>query len=51
MRNKHEYMHKLGKIGPSHLLNANGDLSFLLLFETLLGSKSSFRESFQNIHR
>ena len=29
-RDQHEYRHKWGKIGPSHLLNENGDLSFLL---------------------
>ena len=28
----HKYRHKLGKIDPSHLLNENRDLSFLLLF-------------------
>ena len=50
MRNKHEYMHKLGKIGPSHLLNANGDLSFLLLFVTLLGRAHSGKVS-KKIHR
>ena len=27
--NLQEYRHKWGKIGPSHLLNENGDLSFL----------------------
>ena len=27
-----EYRHKWGKIGPSHLLNENGNLSFLLHF-------------------
>ena len=31
-RDQHEYRHKWGKIGPSHLLNENGDLSFLLHF-------------------
>ena len=31
-RDQHEYRHKWGKIGPSHLLNENGDLSFLLYF-------------------
>ena len=31
-RDKHEYSHKWGKIGPSHLLNDNGDLPFLLYF-------------------
>ena len=31
-RDWHEYMHKWGKIGPSRLLNENGDLSFLLCF-------------------
>ena len=31
-RDKHEYSHKWGKIGPSHLLNDNGDLLFLLYF-------------------
>ena len=35
MNNAHdyyEYRHKWGKIGPSHLLNEDGDLSFLLYF-------------------
>ena len=34
MNNAHdyEYRHKWGKIGLSHLLNENGDLSFLLYF-------------------
>ena len=32
VRDKHEYRHKWGKIGPSYLLNENGDLSFLLYF-------------------
>ena len=31
-RDYHEYSHKLGKIGPSHLLSENGDLSILLYF-------------------
>ena len=31
-RDKHEYKHDWGNIGPSHLLNENGDLSFLLHF-------------------
>ena len=31
-RDKHEYRHKLKKIGPSHLLSEHGDLSFLLRF-------------------
>ena len=31
-RDQHEFRHKWGKIGPSHLLNENGDLSFLLYF-------------------
>ena len=28
-RDEHEYRHKLCKIGPSHLSNEHGDLSFL----------------------
>ena len=31
-RDYHEYRHKWGKIGPSYLLNEDGDLSFLLYF-------------------
>ena len=31
-RDQHEYRHKWRKIGPSNLLNENGDLSFLLCF-------------------
>ena len=31
-RDYHEYRHKWSKIGPSQLLNENGDLSVLLLF-------------------
>ena len=31
-RDEHEYRHKWDKIGPSHLLNKNGDLSYLLYF-------------------
>ena len=37
----------MGKIGPSHLLNEHGDLSFFIeVFETLLGGElSTFMES------
>ena len=41
-RDKHDYRHKLGKIGHSHLLNENGDLSFLLYF-----SKKCLTENIQ----
>ena len=34
---QHEYRLKWGKIGTSHLLNENNDLSCLLFFETVLG--------------
>ena len=32
VRDWHKYSQKWGKIDPSHLLNENGDLSFLLYF-------------------
>ena len=41
-RDKHEYRHKWGKIGPSYLLSENGDLSLLLFF-----SKQYLVENFQ----
>ena len=31
-RDQHEYRHKIGKIGPSHLLSERGDLSLSLYF-------------------
>ena len=46
-RDKHEYRHKLGKIGRSHLLSEHGDLSFLVciskqcLVENIQGKKYS----------
>jgi len=41
-RDKHEYKHKWGKIGPSYLLSENSDPSFLLyFFETMLGGEHS----------
>ena len=37
-RDYHKYRHKLGKIGPSHLLSEHGDLSvFIVIFKTVLG--------------
>ena len=39
-RDKHEYRHKCGKIGPSYLLSENGDLWFLLfIFERVLSTE------------
>ena len=45
-RDQHEYRHKLGTIDPSHLLSENGDLSFLLFFETVLGKEHSIQGKF-----
>ena len=45
-RDWHENKHKWGKIGPSHLLSENGDLSFLLFFfEIMLGGEHSGKVS------
>ena len=40
-----EYRQKLGKIGPSHLLSEHGNLSFFLVFETVLRRKHSGKVS------
>ena len=40
-RDQHEYRHKLGKIGPSHLLSEHGGLSLVVFFKTVLGREHS----------
>ena len=43
----HKYSRKWGKVGPSHLLSENGDLSFLLFFfsKTVLDRELSRKAS------
>ena len=51
-RDQREYRQKLAKIGPSHLLSENGDLSFsrFVFFKTVLGREHSGKVS-TKIHR
>ena len=50
-RDQYEYMHKWGKIGSSHLLNENGDLSFLFYFSKQCLEENIQRKFQTKIHR